>query len=108
MENLPVQKKSEIVQGTLVDRRVLPPYAYARPNLGAITLLARVDETIRLLTDVLRPLVVNFEAQEPQPITCTICGPSRNFAGWPQDVLIDHWFQHSLLQRKMAAMGFHS
>jgi hypothetical protein len=112
-DNQPVQKDLEVVtEGILVPDgevvpyrtgRQLPSYAYVRTGLGELSLLARLDDTIRLLTDVLRPLVANFETQSPQPLLCVIC--NRNFAGWPLRVLEDHWFQHSLIQRKMAAMG---
>lgn len=106
-DNLPVAKDAPVV-GELQfqpnqDRRVLPAYAYVRTGLGELSLLARLDDVIRLLTEVLRPLVANFETQQPQPLMCAIC--DRNFAGWPQQVLVDHWFQHSAIQRKLAAMG---
>lgn len=111
-DNLPVSKDTPIMGELEVvqfqpkqDRRVLPAYAYVQTGLGELSLLARLDDTIRMLADVLRPLVVNFEAQQPQPLICVICGPGRNFAGWPQPVLVDHWFQHSPIQRRLAAMG---
>lgn len=102
-DNLPVPTHESAEVVVRRDHRQLPPYAYVKPGLGDLTLLARVDDVIRLLTEVVRPQVVNFEAQQPQPLECVIC--HRNFGGWPLPVLQDHWFQHSWLQRKLASWG---
>jgi hypothetical protein len=84
-------------------RRQLPANAYVQTGLGELPLSSRLRDAVRMLSDVLLPLVDNFEALTPQPLLCSVCG--RNFGGWPQRVLEDHYFQHTWLQRRLAGAG---
>lgn len=79
----------------------VPSWAYVVQGLGELPLSGRVRDAIRVMTEVLQPLVDSLEAQEPKVVTCFIC--NRNLGGWPPSVLHDHWFAHSPLQRWLAS-----
>lgn len=87
----------------LAGTRTLPANAYIRTGLGELPLSSRLRDAVRMLNDVLLPLVDNFEELSPQPLLCAVCG--RNFGGWPMRILEDHYFQHTWLQRKLAGIG---
>jgi hypothetical protein len=84
-------------------RRPLPANAYIRPGLGDLPLSAQLRAAFRLITETLLPLIDSVEAQQPQVVQCTVC--YRNLGGWPEQVLVDHYFQHSWLQRRLAKVG---
>jgi hypothetical protein len=115
-DNLPAEVRADATQvtrrapnvtnaqlATTRPLRELPPYAYRRPGLGDLPLSARVRDAQKVLDEVLTS-VERFEALTPQALECSVCG--RNLAGWPDVVLVDHWFQHSWVQRRLAAANF--
>lgn len=81
----------------------LPANAYIRTGLGELPLSSRLRDSMRMLEEVLLPMIDNFERLSPQPLLCSVCG--RNFGGWPQRILEDHYWQHTWLQRKLAGVG---
>lgn len=83
--------------------RALPVNAYIRPGLGDLPLSTQLRSALGLFEDLLLPLVDAFEAKQPVVLECSVC--RRNLGGWPQQVLEDHYWQHTWLQRKLASIG---
>jgi hypothetical protein len=83
--------------------RVLPRNAYIRPGLGDLPLSRQLRAAFKLLNQTLLPLIDSIEEQQPEVLQCSVCG--RNLGGWPVQVLEDHYFQHTWLQRKLAGVG---
>lgn len=111
-ENLPISREesaTSLAQMKTLEQvrrengRALPANAYIRTGLGELPLSSRLRDAVRMLNDVLLPLVDNFEELSPQPLLCAVCG--RNFGGWPMRILEDHYFQHTWVQRKLAGIG---
>jgi hypothetical protein len=103
MVAVPPQPASPPVRRSAHDHRTLPPDAYIRPTLGDLPLSARLRDAIRMFAEVLQPMVDNFEALQPEVVQCSVC--YRNLGGWPPQVLKEHYFQHTWLQRRLAKFG---
>lgn len=86
-------------------RRPLPANAYVKPGLGDLPLSYQLRTALSLIADTLIPLVDGVEAKQPEVVQCSVC--RRNLGGWPDQVLEDHYWQHTWLQRKLAAVGIH-
>jgi hypothetical protein len=86
-------------------RRPLPENAYVRPGLGDLPLSYQLRTALSLIAETLVPLVDGIEAKQPEVVQCSVC--RRNLGGWPQQVLDDHYWQHTWLQRRLAAIGIH-
>ena len=121
-DNLPVNRDDEVRRRDLAQQtrgdvvadsgrrveswtrsRPLPANAYVRPGLGDLPLSTQLRSALGLIADLLIPLVDGVEAKQPQVVECSVC--RRNLGGWPVQVLQDHYWQHTWLQRKLAGIG---